>query len=622
MRKSIASFSIAIIAFFALFSFGSAQTSLQAELDALLAQLAALQAQLAALTGGGSTPTPPPTTGSGQCPNLYRSLRQGMSGTDVTALQRFLAADSRLYPDGTISGYFGPLTQAAVQALQRRHNLVTSGTPDTTGYGSVGPATRNLIATLCTTGGVPTNPGTPGGHCFAGDLLVENGKTGNFYSVQYVQTGQNCSSYLQTRQCINGTLSGSSEYRYGHCGVGPSSVPGSCSFNGVTLMNGETRTFYRTDIVPFGQQCQGVSRTCTNGILSGTSEYAHPSCVTPNAPISCTLNGVTIAHGQSRTFYNRENVLFGQNCSSFGATRTCDNGTLLGDTDYRYASCTAAGAQSCTLVTTSGTTTSTTTVAHGASRSFWSEYSVPYTTTCDAHRLTRTCNDGTLSGSSAYKHPSCTTIAEKGCDIDGITVAGGAKRTFYTSRTAPSEGGCAAIDQERTCSNGVLSGNANYRYAYCAPNGQKYCVQDSAYVAHNTNKTFYSTKNPSFGSTCSQFAQTRNCTNGTLDGSNTYQYASCTEPTGASCVLDGTTVAHNQTYTFYSRSSAPSGTTCAQYGQARTCIDGILSGSASFDRSSCSNPTASTQSTSQLAAALAAMEALLHDALAKLQSWF
>lgn len=622
MRKSFVTLSITFLAFLGLFSVGNAQTSLQAELNALLAQLAALQAQLVTITGGSVT-APTPTSGgtTGQCPNLYRSLRKGMSGSDVTALQQFLAADTRLYPDGTVSGYFGPLTEAAVQALQRRHNLVTSGTPETTGYGSVGPATRNLIATLCTSGG-PSTPATPGGNCFEGDLLVENGKTGNFYSVPYVQQGQSCGSYLQTRQCINGTLSGSATYKYGFCGVGASSVPGSCTYNGITMANGETRTFYRKENLVFGEQCQGVSRTCVNGIVQGSNEYAYTACTAPTAPVSCVLNGITLAHGQSRTFYKREDVLFGQSCSAFGSTRTCDNGTLSGDTDYRYANCAAAGAKSCTLVTAMGTTTATTTVAHGASRSFWSEYSVPYTTTCDAHRLTRTCNDGVLSGSSSYKYPTCAVVAEKSCEIDGITVSGGTTRTFYTSRVGSGENGCAAIDQERTCANGVLGGSANYKYAYCAPNGQRYCVQDGAYVAHNTNRTFYSMQNPSFGSTCSQFAVSRSCTDGTLNGSSAYQYASCTEPTGASCALDGVTVSHGQTYTFYSRSSAPSGGTCAQYAQARTCIDGILSGSTSFDESTCSNSTSSIQNESQLAAALTAMEALLKDALVKLQSWF
>jgi len=618
MRKLAVSVTLTPLFLLALFSVTNAQTSssLQAELNALLAQLAALQSQLQTTTGSSSgIPTAGGGSAYGSCPNIVRTLKQGMSGSDVTALQAFLAADSRIYPEGTISGYFGLLTQYAVQRFQSRHGLVTSGTPDSTGYGLVGPGTRNLITSVCRSGGTPTpqNP-TTGGGCVAGGVLVASGATANFYSVQYVPAGSSCDSYRQTRQCINGTLSGSPSYQYASCGVGASSVPGSCTYNGTVMMNGESRTFYRKESPVFGEQCQSTVRTCSNGIVTGSTDYAYPSCTVATSPASCTLNGVTVAHGQSRTFYKREDVLFGQSCSAFAGTRSCDNGTLSGDSDYRYANCSAAGAKSCTVVTTVGTTTSTTTVAHGTSRNFWSDDSVPYTTSCEAHQLARTCNDGVLSGSASYKYPKCTVVAEKGCDIDGITVAGGATRTFYTARV---NANCANIDQQRKCTNGVLSGTASYQYAYCAPSGQRYCVLDGAYVKHGESKAFYTTENPAFGSSCSQFDQMRKCTDGTLDGSASYSHASCTEPTGRSCTLDGKTVSHNQKHTFYSRSTSSN---CAQYGQERTCIDGTLSGSADFSRSSCT--TASIEGTSQVAAALAAMEELLKDALAKLGSWF
>jgi peptidoglycan hydrolase-like protein with peptidoglycan-binding domain len=618
MRKLALSITLTPVFLLALFTVTNAQTSstLQAELNALLAQLAALQAQLQTTTG--STNAAPPAQGSayGSCPNIVRTLKTGMSGSDVTALQAFLAADSRIYPEGTISGYFGTLTQYAVQRFQSRHGLVTSGTPDTTGYGLVGPGTRNLIANVCRggTNPVPSSPSGPAGNCVAGDILINNGSTANFYSVPYVPQGSSCESYRQTRQCLNGTLSGSASYAYTTCGVGASSVPGSCTYNGAVMANGETRTFYRKESPVFGDQCQSAARTCTNGIVSGSNDYAYPSCSAATSPVSCTLNGVTLAHGQSRTYYKREDVLFGQSCSAFAGTRSCDNGTLSGDNDYRYANCSAAGAKSCTVVTTVGTTTSTTTVAHGTSRNFWSDDSVPYTTTCDAYLLARTCNDGVLSGATSYKYPKCTVVAEKSCEIDGIEVAGGATRTFYTARV---NANCASIDQSRKCTNGTLSGTASYQYAYCAPSGQRYCVLDGAYVKHGESKSFYTTENPAFGSSCSQFDQVRKCTDGTLDGSAAYSNATCTEPTGRSCTLDGKTVSHNQKHTFYSRSSSSN---CAQYGQERTCIDGTLSGSGDFSRSSCT--TASIEGTSQVAAALAAMEQLLKDALAKLGSWF
>lgn len=611
-------FSIVLVPALLLSSFTvvSAQSaaSLQAELAALLAQLAALQSQLQTTTS--PSPVPAATTGAyNACPSLSRTLSQGMSGADVTALQVFLATDSRIYPEGTISGYFGILTQYAVQRLQSRHGLVTSGTPESTGYGLVGPGTRNLIANVCRSG-TPTSVPTSGGGCTTGGILVANGATADFYSVPYVAAGASCAPYRQTRQCVNGGLSGSSAFQYTSCTV-MGTAAGSCAFNGVVMANGESRSFYRQEAVSSGQQCQSSVRTCVNGVVGGSNDYPYAFCGTTSGPVTCQVDGIVIPDGQSIAFYKRDKVLFGQSCAAFQGTRTCNGGILSGDPDYQYATCRAEGAQSCTVVTTTGTTTSTTTVPHGTSRNFWSEAQVSYTSSCDAVKLARTCNDGVLSGSSSYRHPKCEVIAQLGCPIDGITVAGGTSRTFYSARSVSSSGSCSSIDQSRTCSNGALSGSATYKYAYCAPSGQRYCVQDSAYVAHGSSKTFYTTKNPAYGSSCSQYSQSRSCSDGTLGGTSAYQYASCTEPTGASCTLGGTTVNHNQKHVFYSRSSSSN---CAQYGQERTCIDGTLSGSSEFDRGSCT--TASIEGTSQVAAALAAMEALLKDALAKLSSWF
>lgn len=601
----------------ALFTTTNAQTSasLQAELNALLAQLASLQAQLQ--TAGTSIPA---ATGSayGSCPNIVRTLKQGMSGSDVTALQAFLAADSRIYPEATISGYFGILTQYAVQRFQSRHGLVTSGTPDTTGYGLVGPGTRNLIASVCRGGTTPTPP-TTGGGCVVNGVLVANGATANFYSVPYVPQGQNCDPFRQTRQCINGSLSGSTAYSYPSCGIGQSSVPGSCTIDGVTLMNGEARSFYHDDYVSYGGSCQSALRSCSNGILSGSSDYRYSACNVATSPGSCSLDGKTIAHGSSTTFYTQKNVLFGQNCSAFAGTRACDNGDLKGDSDYRYATCSAAGAKSCTVVATVDGKTATTTIAHGASKDLWSRESVSYTSNCDAYKLKRTCNDGVLSGSSSYKFPGCEVIPEKTCSIDGITVAGGQSRTFYSART---NANCSSIDQSRKCTNGVLSGSDTYQYAYCAPTGQRYCVQDGVYVAHNASRTFYSKESTVYGSSCDQFDQSRKCTDGKLDGSASYAYASCKNATGASCTVDGKTIAHGSNAKFYSTRTAPSNDNCGMYEQTRTCVDGNLSGSSSFKYKACTASTADIGSPSQVAAALAAMEALLQEALAKLGSLF
>lgn len=122
---------------------------LQAQIQALLAQITALQEQLARTGGGGgSVPLPTPV-----CPvltyNLYLGLGDSRTEGQVSMFQKYLASDSSVYPEASITGYFGPLTEQAVQRFQRKHNIVSSGSPDTTGYGVVGPATRAKMREMC-----------------------------------------------------------------------------------------------------------------------------------------------------------------------------------------------------------------------------------------------------------------------------------------------------------------------------------------------------------------------------------------------------------------------------------------------------------------------------------------
>jgi peptidoglycan hydrolase-like protein with peptidoglycan-binding domain len=58
---------------------------------------------------------------------LERLLRVGMTGDDVRALQEALAKEPGVYPEGLVTGYYGPLTEAAVSRLKAKHNLEEEG---------------------------------------------------------------------------------------------------------------------------------------------------------------------------------------------------------------------------------------------------------------------------------------------------------------------------------------------------------------------------------------------------------------------------------------------------------------------------------------------------------------
>lgn len=83
---------------------------------------------------------------------LERDLERGMEGDGVKLLQTWLAGDKSIYPGGLITGFFGPLTQKAVQRYQIANGIVKSGSPSLTGFGRVGPITRASLNSRFTDG--------------------------------------------------------------------------------------------------------------------------------------------------------------------------------------------------------------------------------------------------------------------------------------------------------------------------------------------------------------------------------------------------------------------------------------------------------------------------------------
>ena len=58
------------------------------------------------------------------------TLAVGSSGSDVLQLQALLSRYPKLYPEGFVTGYFGELTQAAVERVQKKYNLPQTGYAD------------------------------------------------------------------------------------------------------------------------------------------------------------------------------------------------------------------------------------------------------------------------------------------------------------------------------------------------------------------------------------------------------------------------------------------------------------------------------------------------------------
>jgi len=93
---------------------------------------------------------------------LTRTLRKGMIGEDVSQLQKFFKQFPDIYPEGLVTGFFGPLTEAAVQRFQEKQEIVSSGSPETTGFGQIGPRTISKLNELVA-GGAGSSGKTPPG---------------------------------------------------------------------------------------------------------------------------------------------------------------------------------------------------------------------------------------------------------------------------------------------------------------------------------------------------------------------------------------------------------------------------------------------------------------------------
>lgn len=514
MKRFLSSLAIALLFILPLSVRGETVAELQAELNALLAKIAALQTLLQAQQ---TTPTTPAVSAlTGACPSLYRTLRQGMSGADVSSLQAFLASDALVYPEGAVTGYFGVLTQRAVERFQAKHGIASSGTPETNGFGLVGPATRVAIARAC--GGTPSAPTVSGttqisqNSCSFGDITMAPGAVRAFYSRPTVPSGERCSSYLQVRQCVNGVLTGSAAFSHTTC----SELPPSCvAANGATVLEGESIKLYSRSFVNVGESCDAYAqmRTCKGGVMQGDPSFSLSSC-TVKTPQSCTFGGVTISHGQSRLFYSRDMAVGTTTCTSYSQSRTCTDGVLSGDNAYSIASCTSGGC------TQDGVT-----LKSGESRTFYFASSVPAGEQCSSYAQTRTCSSGVLGGNAVYKYASCTSVSPSTCVLDNVVVKNGSSAVFYSTSTAPAGGSCATLKQTRSCKNGSLTGEAKYNRASCSDTAP--CTLDGLTLTHGSSTLFYKKRSVAFGDTCSSVSLSRVCTNGDLSGSDDYKYAAC-----------------------------------------------------------------------------------------------
>jgi hypothetical protein len=172
-----------------------------------------------------------------------------------------------------------------------------------------------------------------------------------------------------------------------------------CAFNGQEIANGQPVTAYRSSN---SSPCAPETRTCMNGALTGTYEFA--SC-NENQAGSCIFNTQTIPSGGSVTAYSASTVPYGQSCATVQATRTCTNGALSGTA--QFGTCTPGAAASCTI--------GTTTIPDGKTGFTYYQATAFTQASCDSLKATHLCLNGSLYPGIGGNSLTCQVTTGRTC---------------------------------------------------------------------------------------------------------------------------------------------------------------------------------------------------------------
>lgn len=274
-------------------AFVSAATveELTAQIQALLQQVTTLQQQVGGTTQTGAVQTTAATTGTSlQCPLISRNLKKGMSGTDVTRLQQFLALDPSIYPEMQVTGFYGALTEAAVKKFQCKYNIVCDGAPETTGYGVVGPRTAALMALQCPGGSVSTPSASAPASGFIRVTPTAGAAPLNVTIEAIVNTAKSCTAATYEVNFGNGQTPTVIQVPAGVCNEIRQLMNVTYSAAGtysVTLRSGVHQSGTTITVTGSG----------TTSSTSGTNDSFTATPTSGNAPLNVTFNGTLNAIG-------------------------------------------------------------------------------------------------------------------------------------------------------------------------------------------------------------------------------------------------------------------------------------------------------------------------------------
>lgn len=293
---------------------------IQSQIATLLEQITQLQSQILTLNNAASTSVVPDDVSTEQpsssapisCTSLGGEVSPGSRGDSALQLQKFLISQGYLSSDSA-TGFYGPLTVAAVQMMQKARGVVSQGSPDTTGFGSVGPKTRAAIACKSETGGLCKyiTQAQPSTACAAGwqKSLDSNGCQQGWYCPAVESTPvQNSCTFVPppTTGCDGGSWTANLDYKSCVSGWSCKSITintNSCpSIAPIYCANGTAQsTGYDSNGCNLGYKCSDATIvkpvvSCPlYSILACNSGYHRgPSSTTANG---CTVPGTCVRDG-------------------------------------------------------------------------------------------------------------------------------------------------------------------------------------------------------------------------------------------------------------------------------------------------------------------------------------
>lgn len=163
------------------------------------------------------------------------------------------------------------------------------------------------------------------------------------------------------------------------------------------------------------------------------------------------------------------------------------------------------------------------------------------------------------------------------CLLGNTVVQSGTSINAFSNTSVAANQSCDSIKQVRNCLNGVLDGDSAYSQTYCNQSTAKSCIFNGQTLVSGASVIMYMQNKLPFGSNCdsSSNRETRVCVDGAMTGSASYP--SCSVDQASSCNINGKVLAHGTSQVFYNSPVIQYGTgSCLS--QTRTCNNGNADG--------------------------------------------